>query len=155
MKNPLAYTSCVVYTVISMIQQITIGRNVGDGKYNDVLDVCEYLAAAEYGSGTNTLVQLARKSPLFQETLEKLKSNGHSNDREDKDGGTRGVGGREPVVDTGTQARHARPESAIECTQTPATAPPMANKAGANAEHNTEATDVRCDTDEVGSRPPA
>ena len=55
-----------------MIQMITIGRDVGDGKYDDIVDVCEYLGDGQYGTATNALVQIVRNSPTFQDAVEKL-----------------------------------------------------------------------------------
>lgn len=56
-----------------MIRYLTIERTTGNGKYGDVLDACETLAAGDYGSAANALVVMARQSPLFQETMAKLR----------------------------------------------------------------------------------
>lgn len=50
-----------------MAQNVTLDRTTGGGRYEDVIDVCEALAAGDYGSSANALAVMARQSPLFQE----------------------------------------------------------------------------------------
>lgn len=55
-----------------MIQKIEIDRQTGNGKYGDVLDAAEQLAAGDYGSAVNALAVMVRKSPLFHEATLQL-----------------------------------------------------------------------------------
>jgi hypothetical protein len=48
-----------------MIQNVAIDRRTGNGKYDDVLDACEALAAGDYGSAANAACVMIRQSPLF------------------------------------------------------------------------------------------
>jgi len=57
-----------------MLEQLKIERATGNGKYGDVLDVAEALADGNYGTSPNALAVMVRQSPLFQETLTKLKA---------------------------------------------------------------------------------
>lgn len=57
----------------SMLGTVTIDRRTGNGKYGDVLDVCSDLAVGDYGSTVNALVVMARQSPLFAETQERIR----------------------------------------------------------------------------------
>ena len=50
-----------------MAQNVTLDRTTGGGRYEDVIDVCETLAAGDYGSAANALAVMARQSPLFIE----------------------------------------------------------------------------------------
>lgn len=59
-----------------MLNAILIDRASANGKYGDILDACEILGAGDYGSATNAASCMIRRSPLYQEALEKLKSNG-------------------------------------------------------------------------------
>jgi len=45
----------------------------GRERYGDVLDVIEALADGDYGSGSNAIAVLVRRSPLYDETLAKLR----------------------------------------------------------------------------------
>jgi len=54
-----------------MLTQVAVNRETGEGRYADVLDVCEHLAD-RFGSASNALVQIARESPLFEEALKEL-----------------------------------------------------------------------------------
>jgi diphthamide biosynthesis methyltransferase len=56
------------------IQAITVTRVTGNGKNTELLDVCEELGKGDFGSPTNALIVLARKSDLYQETVEKLRN---------------------------------------------------------------------------------
>ena len=58
------------------MEQVAMDRRTGEGKYNDVIDVCEELGRGDYGSATNALAVMARQSPLFSETVARLKKNG-------------------------------------------------------------------------------
>lgn len=58
-----------------MITALTIDRVTGDGKYADVLDVCQELANGDYGSATNALIVMVRQSPLFKRTAQKAATN--------------------------------------------------------------------------------
>lgn len=69
----LAFSGVLWYTSSVVLQSVLIDRRVGDGKYRDVIDVCEALAAEDYGSAPNALLVMVRKSPLFQETLSRLR----------------------------------------------------------------------------------
>jgi hypothetical protein len=55
-----------------MIRSVVIERETGNGKHSDVLDVCEALAAGDYGSAANAACVMIRQSPLFQEAIAKL-----------------------------------------------------------------------------------
>lgn len=56
------------------IDAVTIKREgKGDGRYGDLLDVAEALAAGDYGSASNAVLVMARQSPLFQATLAELR----------------------------------------------------------------------------------
>lgn len=44
----------------------------GTERHDDVLDVCEVLAVGDYGTPTNALIVVVRKSPLYRETLEAI-----------------------------------------------------------------------------------
>ncbi len=68
----VAYGRTMCNMVGIMIQNVTITRNVADGKYDDIVDVCEYLGDGVYGNATNALVQIVRKSPLFLDAVKKL-----------------------------------------------------------------------------------
>lgn len=66
-----------------MLLQISIERKSGEGKYVDVLDVAEALADGDYGSARNALAVMARQSPLFRETLARLREhNGRKKPKE-------------------------------------------------------------------------
>lgn len=54
------------------INAITIDRETGNGKYADVLDVCETLGNTDYGSASNALLVMIRQSRLFQRTLRQM-----------------------------------------------------------------------------------
>ncbi len=58
------------------MEQVAIGRKTGEGRYDDVIDVCEALGRGDYGSAGNALAVMARQSTLFKETVERLKTNG-------------------------------------------------------------------------------
>ena len=62
-----------------MIQNVVLDRATGGGRYEDVIDVCEALAAGDYGSSANALAVMARQSPLFEKTV---KNNGASKTNE-------------------------------------------------------------------------
>lgn len=62
----------VRYIIDIMLKQVAINRDTGDGKNGDVLDVAEYLATT-YGSATNAIVQMCRRSPLFKQAFDELK----------------------------------------------------------------------------------
>ncbi len=51
---------------------VAITREVGDGKYADVLDVIEALADGDYGSGANAAAVMIRQSQLFKQTWPKI-----------------------------------------------------------------------------------
>ena len=55
-----------------MIERLCIERLTANGKYADVLDAAELLAAGSYGSATNAVVVMARQSPLFREAQAQL-----------------------------------------------------------------------------------
>lgn len=61
-----------------MIQSIALDRVTGDGKYIDVIDVCEILANGDYGSAANALAVMARQSPLFRQTLGQIRGDAAS-----------------------------------------------------------------------------
>lgn len=44
----------------------------GRERYGDVLDVVEYLAASDYGTASNALAVLARRSPLYKQARAQL-----------------------------------------------------------------------------------
>ena len=67
----MVYTSHMVQTV----QNVTLDRKTGDGRYEDVIDVCEVLADGDLGSSANALAVMARQSPLFKKTV---RSNGEA-----------------------------------------------------------------------------
>jgi len=56
-----------------MLTSVMIERRTGGGKYGNVLDAAELLAAGDYSSAANAVVVMARQSPLFRETMEKLR----------------------------------------------------------------------------------
>ena len=68
-------TGFLWYTLGAM-EQVAMDRRTGDGKYNDVIDVCEELGRGDHGSATNALAVMARQSELFAVTLARLKTNG-------------------------------------------------------------------------------
>lgn len=49
-----------------MVNAIGLDRKTRN--YGEILDVCEYLME-EYGSAANALAAIARRSPLYQETI--------------------------------------------------------------------------------------
>jgi len=55
-----------------MLTQVAVNRATGEGRYEDVIDVAEYLGESVYGSASNALVAMCRQSHLFQETKRKL-----------------------------------------------------------------------------------
>jgi len=57
-----------------MLTNVGIKRDTGDDRYGDVLDVAERLAEGDYGSAANAIAVMVRQSPLFQETLAKLRA---------------------------------------------------------------------------------
>jgi hypothetical protein len=59
-----------------MLKKLTIERDTGNGKYGDVLDVCEALAIRPYGTAPNAACELIRQSAEFQEALEKVRAAG-------------------------------------------------------------------------------
>ena len=62
-----------------MIRHLVLERTSGDGQYEDVMDVSEYLGRGLYGSAPNALVTMVRQSKLFQRTVKKMaKNNGES-----------------------------------------------------------------------------
>ncbi len=65
----------MVYALAAM-EQVLIDRKTGNGVYGDVIDAAEWLAQNRFASATLAIVEMARQSPLFQETVERLKKNG-------------------------------------------------------------------------------
>ena len=65
----------------SMAQNITLDRTTGGGRYEDVIDVCDFLAEGDYGSSANALAVMARQSPLFKK-IAKQNGNGKTDDPE-------------------------------------------------------------------------
>lgn len=55
------------------IDSILLQRGVRDGKYDELLDVSEFLGEGDYGSAPNALAVMVRQSPLFQSTLAELR----------------------------------------------------------------------------------
>ena len=65
----------MVYPYGMSLQAISINRATGGTRYAEVIDACEEASAnGECGSATNALIVMARQSPLFQQTLEKIKA---------------------------------------------------------------------------------
>lgn len=58
------------------MEQVLIDRKTGGGAYGDVIDAAEWLAQNRFASATLALCEMARQSPLFHETLARLKENG-------------------------------------------------------------------------------
>lgn len=56
-----------------MINGVTLDRQTGDGKYVEVIDVCEHLGRGDQGSAANALAVMVRQSPMFLATLRELK----------------------------------------------------------------------------------
>lgn len=52
-----------------MITQLAINRHTRNTINAEILDVAEILAAREYGTATQAMVAMIRRSPLFQETV--------------------------------------------------------------------------------------
>jgi len=55
-----------------MLEDLRMSRDVGDGKYGDVLDAAEELGAGDYGSATNALAVMARQSQLYIEATARI-----------------------------------------------------------------------------------
>ena len=55
-----------------MVGTVTIDRRTGNGKYSDVLDVCDELADGDYGSTVNALVTMARKTKLYRDAMARI-----------------------------------------------------------------------------------
>lgn len=53
------------------MQAVTVDRTTGNGKYADVIDVCDRLSE-RFGSAANALVQIARESPIYQDAVQEL-----------------------------------------------------------------------------------
>ena len=58
------------------MEQVLIDRKTGRGAYGDVIDAAEWLAQNRFASATLAICEMARQSPLFLETTERLKTNG-------------------------------------------------------------------------------
>jgi hypothetical protein len=56
-----------------MTTAIILERRTGNGKYSDVIDVCDELGRNEYGSAVNAAAVLIRQSPKFTDTLNKIR----------------------------------------------------------------------------------
>lgn len=49
---------------------------IESGRYDDILDVVEHLGKRDYTSAGHAAATMIRQSPLFQETLKKLRADG-------------------------------------------------------------------------------
>lgn len=59
---------------IMALTNVSIERKIGDGRYGDVLDVCEHLGVTTFGSARVALVNLVRQSPLYRDTIKAIRA---------------------------------------------------------------------------------
>jgi hypothetical protein len=56
-----------------MLTAIIVRDQTGNGRYRDILDVCEHLGREKYENATNALIVLAKGNPEFKATLKRIR----------------------------------------------------------------------------------